>query len=245
MQILLSCAKTMGHTPVEVPQITRPRFVAEAEQAVRELQTWTVEDLGRALKINPQQAAENALRMAHFFADDTPEVPALLAYTGIVFQQIDAEQFSHSDLDYAQQHLFITSFLYGLLRPLDGIRPYRMEGPVRIPMGDGPTRFDYWKGLLTDFLIDAVKADDGVLLNDASAEMKRLFDWKRVQREVQVLTPDFKTIEGDREKSVVVYTKMCRGLLARHVLKNRISSVDELLTFEPDLERAAVVVHWT
>ena len=111
-------------------------------------------------------------------------------------------------------------------------------------MGDGPTRFDYWKGLLTDYLIDAVKADDGILLNDASAEMKRLFDWKRVQREVQVLTPDFKTVQGDKERSIVIYTKMCRGLLARQVLKNRITSVDELMAFEPDLEQAAVVVHW-
>ena len=234
----------MGHTPADVPAMTPPHFQAEAEQTVRELQTWTAEELGTALKINAQQAAENALRMAHFFADDTPVVPALLAYTGIVFQQIDAEHFTAADFDYAQQHLFITSFLYGLLRPLDGIRPYRMEGNVRIPMGDGPTRFDYWKGLLTDVLIDAVKADDGVLLNDASAEMKRLFDWRRVQREVQVLTPDFKTVLGDREKSVVVYTKMCRGLLARHVLKNRVTSVDELMAYEPNLEQAAVVVHW-
>ena len=234
----------MGHTPADVPCLTQPRFEAEAEQTVRELQTWTAEDLGAALKINAQQAAENALRMAHFFADETPVVPALLAYTGIVFQQIDAEHFTAADFAYAQQHLFITSFLYGLLRPLDGICPYRMEGNVRVPMGDGPTRFDYWKGLLTDYLIDAVKADDGILLNDASAEMKRLFDWKRVQREVQVLTPDFKTVQGDKERSIVIYTKMCRGLLARQVLKNRITSVDELMAFEPDLEQAAVVVHW-
>lgn len=234
----------MGHTPVEVPRMTCPHFAAEAGQAVRELQTWAAEDLGKALKINPQQAAENALRMAHFFAEDTVEVPAILAYTGIVFQQIDAAGFTFSDFDYAQQHLFITSFLYGLLRPLDGIRPYRMEGNVRIPMYEGPTRFEYWQGKLTDYLIEAVKADDGILLNDASAEMKRLFDWKRVKREVQVLTPDFKTVQGDKERSIVIYTKMCRGLLTRYVLKNRIRSVDGLLAFEPDLEQAAVVVHW-
>lgn len=234
----------MGHTPVEVPYMTIPRFQQEAGQAVRELQTWTAEDLGAALKINRQQAAENALRMDRFFAEDTPEVPALLAYTGIVFQQLGVQQFTASDLDYAQQHLFITSFLYGLLRPLDAIRPYRLEGHVRIPQPDGPTRFDYWRSRLTDVLIEAVRADDGILLNDASAEMKRLFDWRRVQREVQVLTPDFKTVQGDRERSVVIYTKMCRGLLARYVLTHRVTSVDELRTFEPDLEQAAVVVHW-
>ena len=84
---------------------------------------------------------------------------------------------------------------------------------------DGPTRFEHWQDLLTDVLIEETKRDDGVLVNLASAEMKRLFKWSRVKRELKVLTPDFKTIEGDKERSVVVYTKMCRGQMTRFILK--------------------------
>lgn len=241
MQILISCAKTMGHTPVDVPETSIPHFVTEAENAVRQLMKLSPEDIAAALKVNQQLAAENARRYADFFAENTPEVPALLAYTGIVFQQIGVNDFSLEDLRFAQDHMFITSFLYGLLRPLDLIRPYRLEGNVKLE--DGKSRFDYWKPLLTDFLIEKVKADDGILVNLASAEMKKLFDWKKVCKEVKVLTPDFKTIQGERERSIVIYTKMSRGQMTRFILKNHLVLPEELSAFEPDIADAAVVMH--
>ena len=141
----------------------------------------------------------------------------------------------------AQQHLFITSFLYGLLRPCDGIRPYRLEGDAQLPCDDGLNRFKHWQPLLTDHLIAAAKADDGVLVNLASSEMKRLFDWRRVCREVHVVTPDFRTIDGDRERSVVVYTKMSRGQMTRHLIQQRATDTRHLADFMPDIEGAAVV----
>lgn len=245
MQILLSCAKTMGHTrPAFTPDVSVPRFAAEADSAVRLLMQLAPAEVGKMLKVNPRIAAENVQRYAEFFADETLALPALLAYTGIVFKQINAADFGRSDWQFASNHLFITSFLYGLLRPTDAIRPYRLEGNARLPFPDGPSRFDYWQDRLTDVLIEAVKNDDGVLVNLASAEMKRLFRWSRVKREVKVLTPDFKTIEGDKERSVVVYTKMCRGQMARYILKNQLTDVADLMRFEPDVSDAAVVVKW-
>lgn len=233
----------MGHTPADVPGVDTPRFEADATATVRQLLQLPADELRAALRINAALAAENRERLAAFLRRDTPAVPALLAYTGIVFRYLNPATFTPELFDYARRHLFITSFLYGLLRPLDAIRPYRLEGDVRLPDADGPTRFDHWRPLLTDVLIDAVKADDGVLVNLASAEMKRLFDWRRVCREVRVITPEFNTISGGRERSVVIYTKMCRGLMAGYIIRNRLLSPEELAHFEPDLPDVAMVMH--
>lgn len=243
MQILLSCAKTMGHTPAAVPEVTVPHFQTDAEQTARQLLQLTAADLREALHVNTPIATENARRYAEFFAHTTPEVPALLAYTGIVFKHLRPEHLTITDMAYAQQHLFITSYLYGLLRPLDAIRPYRLEGNVRLPADDDRSRFEHWKPLLTDYLIRAVKADDGVLVNLASAEMKRLFDWRRIAGELNVITPEFKTIKEGRERSIVIYTKMSRGQMARFILKNRLVHPSELAAFEPAIAEAPVVMY--
>ena len=159
MQILLACAKTMGHTAAAVPAVTQPAFAAEAAGAVRQLLALGPDALARALHVSGRTAAESALRLHRFLEPSQEPVPAVLAYTGIVFRYLHPETFTAADFSYAQRHLFITSFLYGLLRPLDGIRPYRLEGNVRLPDADGPTRFAYWQPRLTDLLIKAVQAD--------------------------------------------------------------------------------------
>lgn len=91
--------------------------------------------------------------------------------------------------------------------------------------------FDYWKPLLTDVFIEDVKRQDGVLLNLASAEMKDLFDWKRMEREVRVITPEFRVWKGDKPATVVIYAKMCRGEMTRFFIKNRITHPEQLKSF--------------
>ena len=159
-------------------------------------------------------------------------MPAIGAYTGAVFKRIAPRDFTADDFAFAQDHLLITSFLYGLLRPLDGIRPYRLEGDVCLPERGGLSMFDYWKPLLTDVFIEAVRQQGGVLLNLASGEMKNLFEWRRVEREVQVVTPEFQVWKGDRLTTVVIYAKMCRGEMTRFFLKNRLTRPEELRGFE-------------
>ena len=92
----------------------------------------------------------------------------------------------------------------------------RLEGDVRLAANGGITMFDYWKPLLTDVFIDDIRRQGGVLVNLASSEMKDLFDWKRVESEVRVVTPDFQVWKDGRLKTVVVYAKMCRGEMTRY-----------------------------
>lgn len=233
MQLLLSCAKTMAeHTSVPTPRATRPAYRDEAAQLAAELATLPADELARLLRVNRRIAAENRLRYGRFHGDDEAAIPALLAYTGIVFKRIDPASFTDADFEYAQQHLNITSFLYGLLRPLDAIRTYRLEGDAVLPGHGDETMFSYWQARLTDDLLGRIHADDGILVNLASSEMKRLFDWKRISREARIITPEFRVREGDRLKTIVVYTKMCRGEMTRYILRNRITDPAALQAFE-------------
>ncbi|WP_418991676.1 YaaA family protein [Alistipes sp.] len=232
MQLLLSCAKTMASaSSVRPPRTTQPLYLREAEQLALRMAALGTDELARMLRINPRIAAENRLRYHRFLDPEESALAAITAYTGIVFKHLAPATFTPADFEYAQQHLLITSFLYGLLRPLDAIRPYRLEGDARVG-NDDRTLYDYWRERLTETFLDRIRSDDGVLVNLASGEMKRLFDWPRIRREVRVITPEFRVREGDRLRTVVVYTKMCRGEMARQVLLRRISDPDHLKDFD-------------
>ena len=185
-------------------------------------------NLEMAFKCSHQLAIENKLRYERFF-DIELRMPAILAYYGQAYKCLQAETLKERDFIFAQGHLWITSFLYGLLRPLDMIHPYRMEGKVEL---DGKTMFLHWKPLLTDMLIDSVKADDGILVHLATEEMQHLFDWKRVCKEVKVIQPEFLVMKNGKLKVVTVYAKSCRGAMTRFIIKNQLAMPDNLHHFE-------------
>lgn len=232
MQILLSPAKDMTEAPtVQAPRTTTPRFQAEAERCALQMSELEAEELATLLKINPQLAALNKRRY-HDFLDPEPRMPAALAYTGMAYRHLRASEWSTAEWEWAQEHLWITSFLYGLNRPMDAIKTHRLEGKVVLPEHEGLTMFQFWRSRLTDVLIDSCKADDGVLINLASAEMKQLFDWKKVERELRVITIDHAIDMGDRLKTIVVYSKMLRGATTRHLIAQRLTQPEQLHDFQ-------------
>ena len=235
MQILLSCAKTMASkAKTSVPFTTTPSFNEEALTIALYMTQRTVSELEELLGVNSKIALQNHERYQMFHSPDTAGLPALLAYTGIVFKRIEIESFTESDFIFAQDHLLLTSFAYGLLRPLDVIKPYRLEGAVKLEELGGDTLFNYWKDLLTEKFIESVKVKGGLLCFLASNEMKQLFHWSKVEKAVQVITPEFKVWRAGELKTVVVYTKMCRGEMTRFIIKNKIKDLDELKAFEWD-----------
>lgn len=158
MLVLLSCAKTMSETSkVKVPLKTVPRFQKEASGIALQMSQFSVDELERLLRVNAKIAVENYKRYQAFHAEGTPELPALLAYTGIVFKRLNAKDFSKVEFEYTQEHLRLTSFCYGLLRPLDVIRSYRLEGDVVLPELGNQTMFSYWQSRLTDVFIEDIK----------------------------------------------------------------------------------------
>ena len=231
MQIILASAKIMNDKLKSVPDISlsTPRFLNEADAFARDMAWYSAETIANMLGCSQQIAVQNRLRFTHF--DEKPKLPAILAYHGQAYKHLKAESLTVDALNFSQEKLWITSFLYGLLRPLDGILPYRMEGHVELPSGAGQNMFGFWKNRLTDVLIDAVKADDGILIHLATEEFQHLFDWQRVRREVRIIQPFFYIRKGNELKIQAVWAKTCRGAMVRFIIENRITNPEDLYAF--------------
>ncbi|WP_321333561.1 YaaA family protein [uncultured Bacteroides sp.] len=232
MLVLLSCAKMMTRASTVTPPFTSmPLFKEEASAVAVQMAQYSVADLELLLHVNAKIAVENYKRYQSFHADEKEGLAALLAYTGIVFKHLDPTDFTDEDFLYAQEHLRITSFCYGLLRPLDAIHSYRLEGHAKLAGFGGQTVFSFWQFRLTDVFIDIIKANGGVLVYLASDEMRGLFNWSKILKEVKVIVPEFHLWKNGKLSTIVVYTKMARGEMARFILKNRIEDLNELKSF--------------
>lgn len=232
MHILLSPAKTItGTSKIKVPSGTTPQFQQAATDIALYMAQYSVEDLKRLLKLSPKLALESYERFQHFHSTDERPLQALLAYTGVVFKHINPKDFSEEDFLFAQTHLRIVSICYGLLRPLDLIKPYRMEYDIKLPeLGDG-NMYNFWKGRQTQSLIKEVKADDNLLINLASMDVQPAFEWKKIEDSVRIITPEFKVWKNGKAETIVIYAKMARGQMSRYIIKNKISNPEELKSF--------------
>ena len=232
MHILLSPAKTItGTSKIKVPSGSIPQFQQAATDIALYMAQYSVEDLKRLLKLSPKLALESYERFQHFHSTDERPLQALLAYTGVVFKHINPKDFSEKDFLFAQTHLRIVSICYGLLRPLDLIKPYRMEYDIKLPeLGDG-NMYNFWKGRQTQSLIKEVKADDNLLINLASMDVQPAFEWKKIEESVRIITPEFKVWKNGKAETIVIYAKMARGQMSRYIIKNKISNPEELKSF--------------
>jgi len=252
MQIILASAKIMNDKFLDKPSgraerksvpdisLSTPRFQNEAQAFAKDMAQYSAETIAEILGCSQQIAAQNRLRFMQFLEEpsgrvkrfkEKPKLPAVLAYHGQAYKHLKADTLNVDDLNYSQGKLWITSFLYGLLRPLDGILPYRMEGHIELPSGAGQNMFDFWKSRLTDILIDAVKADDGILIHLATEEYQHLFDWQRVRKEVRIIQPLFYVRKGSDLKIQAVWAKTCRGAMTRFIIENRIDKPEDLCAF--------------
>ncbi len=231
MQILIGCAKDMSESPsIQTPWLSLPRFADEAASLAKDMAQYDETELQDMLHISSPLAHTVKRRYMRFVDSDNAPQAAIAAYNGVVFRNMSLDDFSQADFDYAQRHLWITSFLYGLLRPLDGIKSYRLEGNVVLPE-TGVSMFRYWSPRLTGLLIDSVKADDGILVDLASGEMRHLFDWRKVEKELRVVRPEFLVYKNGTMKALSVYAKKCRGAMTSWILRDRITDPAQLSAF--------------
>lgn len=233
MLILLSPAKTMsGKTSVHTPETTLPLFQKEADMLALQMAQLPSDVLASTLKISPRLTAETFLRFQNFHSESVKALPALLAYTGVVFKNMQPEKFTADDFLFAQTHLRMVSVCYGLLRPLDLIKPYRMEYAVKLPELHEDSLYTFWRKRETLPLIEAVKADDGILINLASMDVQPAFHWDTLSTAIRIITPEFKVMKKGKAQTVVIYAKMARGRMSRFIIKNRLTDPEALKTFE-------------
>ncbi len=230
MQILLANAKIMFDKAEKRGPLSAPLFQSVANNLAAEMAQMNIDELARQLDCSRKLAVENWKRYQDFHVAD--KRPAIMAYNGQAYKHLRAESLSEEALLFGQQHLWITCFLYGLLRPMDGIVPYRMEHCVTLEATHDKPINQYWKDKLTDVLINSVKKDDGILVHLSTEEYEHLFDWKSVMEEVTVIHPLFYVRQHDGNlKMQAVWAKSCRGAMVRFILQNQISNPEELKAF--------------
>ncbi len=235
MLILLSPAKTMRSSltfPQSCDDMTSPRLMGATRRLLDEMRARGVDELQHELKVSRTVAQQAQERFAAFEADGLAPLAALDAYDGVVFKHMRAGgELSAAQRAYLQEHARICSPLYGLLRPLDGVLPYRMEGALRLrELGVSVDRF--WRDWQTDLLLADGAAQGGTLVYLASKQEQAAFHWKRIEQGLRVIHIDFLQRKGDRLRNVVVYTKMARGEMLRYAVGAQIASVSELRRFE-------------
>jgi len=224
MQILLASAKIMKERCKYVgitPHV--PLFQEQALSLAEDLSHFTAMDLAQILSCSPVIGEQNRQRFEIFGTDEAEIMPAVLTYWGQAYKHLRADLMEEDELLWADRYLWISSCLYGLLRPLDGINTYRMEGGIVLPSTGGKRVFEYWRPLLTETLIESVKADDGILVYLDTEEFRTLFDWKKIVSEVPVIIePRFHVVKNGKLTTPSVWTKTCRGSMVRFIIKNRI-----------------------
>ncbi|MEJ2765448.1 peroxide stress protein YaaA [Photobacterium sp. MCCC 1A19761] len=234
MLIVVSPAKTLDYeSPLATQTYTQPMLTDHAAELIAACRELTPMDIASLMKVSDKIAGLNAARFADWQPDFTPDNArqAILAFKGDVYTGLDAETMSEADFAYAQQHLRMLSGLYGLLRPLDLMQPYRLEMGTKLANPRGANLYQFWGGIITDMLNEALAAQgDNILVNLASNEYFKAVKPKQLKGEV--ITPVFKDCKNGQYKVISFYAKKARGLMARYIIDKQVDSVDQLKQFD-------------
>lgn len=236
MLICISPAKTLDYaTPPVTDRYTKPGFLDQSAELIAELRNYSSLDIAELMKLSVKLSDLNFDRYEAWReeVDTSTGKQAVLAMKGDVYTGLDAETLSQEDLDYAQDHLRILSGLYGLLRPLDLMRPYRLEMGTKLKNEKGKDLYAFWGSTITEALNKAMaEQGDDVLINLASNEYFKSVKPKQVAG--RVITPQFKENKNGNYKILGVYAKRARGLMSRFIIQNRLETPDHIKDFTED-----------
>lgn len=236
MLTLLSPAKKLNMDPADLSlDITEPVLKSDTRELAKLAKTQSADDLKRLMHISDKLAELNADRFKAFNLDNKSNSakPAGLAFDGDVYWGLEAKSLSESELAYAQDHLRILSGLYGVLRPLDKIQPYRLEMGTRLANARGKSLYDFWGTRIADNLnAELGTHTDKTIVNLASNEYFKAVDKKTIQS--NVITAKFLNVKDGQARALMYYAKFGRGLMARWIMQNRIERAQDLKDFNLD-----------
>jgi cytoplasmic iron level regulating protein YaaA (DUF328/UPF0246 family) len=242
MLVVISPAKALDFSPVSLTP-TEPAYRTEAARLAKTARNLTLGDLKKLMSISDDLARLNRDRFRGFQDEPSADAvkPAAYAFDGDTYTGLDATTMSEDELRWAQGHLRILSGLYGLLRPLDGIQPYRLEMGSRLKTRRGKNLYDYWGESLSKELVRlAGEAGTDILVNCASQEYFGAVDNKALK--LRVITPQFMEVKNGQPRIVSFFAKQARGAMARFIVDNRLTDPEALkdfgaggYTYDPDL----------
>lgn len=234
MLAIISPAKTLDFQ-TEIPQFnfTHPELTQHSQTLIDICSQLTPAEIGSLMHISDKLAGLNAVRFAEWQLNHTEKnsKAAIYAFKGDVYTGLDAESLTPDDIKYAQQHLRMLSGLYGLLRPLDLMQPYRLEMGTKLANAKGKNLYEFWGDVITQQLQTALdQQHDDILVNLASDEYYKAV--KPSSLKAQIVKPIFLDFKNGHYKVISFYAKKARGLMCRYIIQNRISVADELKAFD-------------
>jgi cytoplasmic iron level regulating protein YaaA (DUF328/UPF0246 family) len=231
---LISPAKTLDfETPSVTNAQTQPQFLQHSQELIKDLRELSPEQVSTLMSVSEKLGELNAQRFLEWQLPFTPDnaKQAVLAFKGDVYTGMEAETFSKRDFEFAQKHLRILSGLYGLLRPLDLIQPYRLEMGTAFANARGKNLYQFWGDIITDHLnqeLDAQK--ERVAVNLASNEYWGAVNTKKLHAEV--ITPVFKDCKNGQYKIISFFAKKARGMMSAYIIRNRLQKVEDIKGFD-------------
>ena len=236
MLIVVSPAKTLDYdTPPKTKKFTMPDFLDESQLLIDRLRQLSSLDISELMKVSTKIAELNFDRYESWNKKFTTSnaKQALLAFKGDVYTGLDVDSFNAKDLDFAQKHLRILSGLYGLLKPLDLMQPYRLEMGTRLSNERGRNLYEFWDTRITDGINQQLKKiKSGYLINLASNEYFKSVKAKHLRAEI--ITPAFREYKNGDYKMIGIFAKKARGMLSRYIIKNRLSDIEDIKAFDEE-----------
>ncbi len=234
MIVLLSPAKSLDYeSPLLTKRATKPRFIEDSAELISHLRKLSVGKLGKLMSISDTLAQLNHDRFASWEEEFTKgnSRPAILAFTGDVYQGIELDQWGKEEFEVAQKRVRILSGLYGALRPLDLMQPYRLEMGTKFPNKRGKNLYEFWGDSLTKSLnADLKKSGSGFVVNLASNEYFSAVKKKDLAGEL--ITPVFKDEKNGIYKIISFFAKKARGMMADYIVRNGITDPKDLQKFK-------------
>lgn len=236
MLILISPAKTLDYqSPLATTRYTQPVLLEQSQQLIGVARKLSAPQIKALMGISDKLADLNATRFHDWHPDFAPDNArqAILAFKGDVYTGLQAETFSEADFDHAQKHLRMLSGLYGVLRPLDLMQPYRLEMGIRLENPRGKDLYQFWGEEITQTLNAALEAQgDDVVVNLASDEYFRSVKPKALKG--QIIKPVFLDEKNGKFKVISFYAKKARGLMSRFIIENRLTKPEQLTGFNTE-----------
>lgn len=235
MLMVISPAKTLDYSGADYPHFTVPERLAQSETLVKQLSSYEPLQLSNLMKISDKLAKLNRQRYQDFEVPFTPQnaKQALLVFNGDVYRGIRAREYSDEDLAFAQKHLRILSGLYGVLRPLDLIQPYRLEMGTKLENPKGKNLYAFWGSEIAELINKALASEtEPCLVNLASNEYFKSIDQKVLK--AKILNIAFKENKNGTYKIVAIYAKRARGLMVNFAIRNRVKNVEQLKDFDTE-----------
>lgn len=235
MLIVISPAKKLDVSGSRPDWFTLPQFSENSEKLIHVLRKKKPAQLSKLMGISPALADLNVERYLNWSIEHEVEATkqAVLSFTGEVYAGLDANSFTKKELQYAQEHLRILSGLYGLLKPMDLMHAYRLEMGTKLKVGRKNNLYEFWGDKIVNEINTLMENNsDEVLVNLASNEYFKSVNKKKLKG--KIVTPVFKDFSNGQYKTVMVYAKKARGMMASYILKNKIENAANLVSFNTD-----------